>query len=138
MEDDGVGHIDPWSGQADGNRRVPDHQFGILFPGEAADASGQPWMGKQPGFTGAGDRESLLGVECCRTFVGRGVDRHVLGGEPPPQLPEVGLDAPHLGWEVVRDQQVRPHGTTSFPLARRASAQAACSPSIGSGDPAKR
>ena len=94
MQDDGVWHVDPWCSESDRNRRIPDHQFGTMIPGESAHPSGQPRVRKQPRFTRAGDGEPLLSVERHRSLVGRCVDRHVVGGKATPQLPEVGRGYP--------------------------------------------
>ena len=55
------------------------------------------------------DRERLRGVELGRARIPRGEHVRRLGREPSPQLVEVRLDAAHLGWEVVSDEQRR-HG----------------------------
>ena len=112
-----------------------------MIPGESAHPSGQPRVRKQPRFTRAGDGEPLLSVERHRSLVGRCVDRHVVGGKATPQLPEVGLDTPYLGWEVVGDQQVGPHRVALLlhgcPTRERFTrAHSACPRSIGSGDSA--
>jgi hypothetical protein len=52
----------------------------------------------------------LLGIEGGRIGVRRRGEHHEgFRIEALPQLPEVALDAAHLGWEVIRHQQVTPH-----------------------------
>ena len=61
--------------------------------------------GQQHLLGGPGDGERLGRVEHLGVGPGRGHHPGVLRGQPPPHLPEVGLDAAGLGREVVGDQQ---------------------------------
>ena len=105
VDDHGVGDPEAGPEHPEGQGRVEDDEVGTGRGRRPADPAGRRRGGQQHRQRGPLDGERLVTVEGVGVGVGRGEDADALRRQPPPQLPEVGLDASRLGREVVGDQQ---------------------------------
>ena len=106
VQDHAVGTSQVGAQEADREGRVQDHELGADLVGQRVDAAGEEGLREQHRVPAAHHPEGLVGVELGGPVVGRGEDGERLCGQPPPQLPEVGLDPAELGREVVGDEEV--------------------------------
>ena len=115
MQNDAVGPIEVGADQAGGNGRIDDDNLGVVGLGKLIDSSNEHRLWQQPGFAAPDHGEVLRSIPGLGPVVRGGVHDDVVGGQAPPQLPEVVLDAADLRREVVGDEQVPNHVRTLRP-----------------------
>ena len=115
MKNDAVGPIEVGADQAGGHGRIDDDDLGVVGLGELVDSTNEHRLWQQPWFAAADHGEVLGGIPGLGSVVRGGVHDDVVGGQTPPQLPEVVLDAADLRREVVGDEQVPDHARTLRP-----------------------
>ena len=121
--------------EAERQGRVEDDELGADLVGERVDLATQDGVRQQHRLLAAHDPEGLLGIPGGGAVVRRGEDGDLVGGQPAPQLPQVGLDAAELRREVVGDEQV-PHGGCGSGSSARRRGAASSARTSGSGSSA--
>jgi hypothetical protein len=106
VKDEGVRKREPGTDQTERQGGIEDDRGGAMLEGEPLDPPGNEWRREKYWLSDPDNRKRLRPVERFRTRVRRCEHHDVVWGQTPPELPQVGLDAPNLWGEVVGNEKV--------------------------------
>ncbi len=104
MEHDPVGALEARADAPERHCGVEQHEVGVDARRQLVDLADEAARGQHHLACHPFDADRLHRVERRRTVERGGQNGRVFWRQPAPQLPQVGLDAADLRWEVVGDQ----------------------------------